>query len=172
MKELPNSPIGSESKEQVADYVELVMNRVSRPKALKQAYPERYARAVSRASGNDKVVDANIKKEYNQIERSKYAQGLFTAADKMWWVKFLDRKQDIYDKLYDIATNDDEDTKDQISSARALLQYLPTAPREDKLEVTHKVHQESFKDMLNAKKKELHSAANGEAIDVEVVSNE
>ena len=165
---LPKSPIGSESKQHVADYVELVMNRTSKAKALEEVYPERYKRALDR-SPTEQVKRANIQKEINQIERSKYAQELFSAADKMWWVKFLEKKHDVYGVLYDIATSDEEETKDRISASKALLQYMPSAPKEDKLEITHKVQGDDFKQRLNEMKKQIHNTANNsEAIDAEI----
>jgi len=170
LKNLPKCPMDNETQQNTVEYVNMVMDGSSRAKALESAFPSRYERALSRASGNKNVVDANVKKEYNQIERSKYAQGLFVAAEKHWWMKFMTRKQKIYGKLYEIAMDDEQDTKDQIASSKALLQYLPSAPSENKLEVTHKVQSTDFKDMLLAKKKELHNAANAEAIDVEVTS--
>lgn len=168
---LPKCPMDSESKQNVVDYVSMVMEGKSRSKALKEAYPRRYERAVARAGGNKSVIDANIKKEYNQIERSKYAQQMFTSAEKHWWMKFLAKKQKIYDKAYGIAMDDEQDTKDQLTAMRMLMQYLPSAPKDDKLEITHKVHTDSFKEMLALKKKELHSAANDDAIDVEVIDD-
>lgn len=171
LKSLPKSPMDNESKQQILDYVNMVMEGSSRTNALKTVYPERYERAIERAGGNKAVIAANVKKEFNQVERSKYAQQLFTSAEKHWWMKFLTKKQKLYDKLYKIALDDDETTKNQISAAKVLLTCLPSAPREDKLEITHKVQADEFKAMLLDKKKQLYSAAN-DVIDVEVDMDE
>ena len=167
---LPKCPMDNESKQNVVDYVSMVMDGKSRAKALKEVYPLRYERAVQRASGNKRVIDANVQKEYNQVERSKYAQQMFTSAEKHWWMKFLTKKQKIYEKAYGIAMDDEQETKDQLTAMRMLMQYLPSAPKEDKLEITHKIQGDDFKAMLDEKKRLLHRAANDDVIDV-VVEN-
>jgi len=168
---LPKSPMGNETKEKFAEYVQLVMDRVPKTQILRNIFPERYDRAVSRASGKQSVVDANIRKELNQIERSKYVLSLFDAADKTWWIQFLDKKQDLYEGLFNIAKDKDEQTKDRISASKTLLHYMPSAVKEQKVEHTHKLeNEESFKDRLSAMKKELHETANKTiTIDVDII---
>jgi len=169
---LPKSPMGNESKESFSEYVAMVMDRVPKTQVLKIVYPERYKRAVDRASGKQSVIDANVRKEINQIDRSKYVQSLYEAADKTWWIKFLDKKQDLYEGLFDIAKDKNEMTKDRISASKTLLHYLPSAVQEQKIEHTHKLEaEESFKDRLHSMKRELHLAANTDVIDV-VVNDE
>lgn len=168
---LPKSPMGNETKELFSEYVELVMERVPKSTILKTLFPDRYQRAVDRASGKQSVIEANVRKEINQIERAKYVQSLFEAADKHWWIQFLDKKQDLYEGLFEIAKDKGEQTKDRISASKTLLHYMPSAIREQKVEHTHKLEgEESFKDRLSTMKKELHSAANSDAIEVEVVN--
>ena len=166
---LPKSPVGSETKEKFAEYVQMVMNRVNKKEIIKIVFPERYERAVERASGKQSVIDANLTKEVNQIDRSVYVQELYASANKHWWITFLDKKQDLYENLYNISMDTGEETRDRISASRTLLQFLPEAPREDKLEITHKVQGEDFKSKLLEMKRELHSAANNSAIDVDVI---
>jgi hypothetical protein len=76
-------------------------------------------------------------------------------------MKFLGKKQNIMEKVYDTAMDDSERTGDRLNAAKIFMQFAPDAPKEDKITVEVKVGSEEFKQMLNQKKKELHSAANG-----------
>lgn len=167
LKELPKSPIGNESRQNVADFIDMQMNGMSKKNALKAVYPNRYQRALDRAGGNDKVVEANLMKEINQIERSKYAQGLLVAADKHWYNKWITKKTDVCNMFYDTAMSSDVAEKDRINAGKAFMQY--TAKPNSKLEIehTHKI-EDDFKEKLLARKRELHSIANDNVIDVEV----
>lgn len=169
LKELPKCPIGSESKQNVADYIDMQLSGSSKKEALKAVYPDRYKRALERAGGKDSVVEANIKKEINQIERSKYAQALLVAAEKHWYNKWIAKKTKVCDMFFETAMSKDEDMKNRINAGKAFMQYTANPNRNDKLEITHKV-EDDFKAQLLARKKELYDAANenSSAIDVEI----
>lgn len=170
LKNLPNSPVGDEKKEQVVEFVGYVMDRVPKEDALRKAYPERYKRAVERANGNASVVDANIRKEINQIERSAYAKSIYQAEEKTWWIKFLGKKHKSLETLYEIGEDEGEKARTRVEAIKVLLQFMPQAPQN--IEVTHKVEGEiSFVDQLAKKKRDLYKLANKadeDIIDAEV----
>ena len=168
LKELPKSPIGNESKQNVADFIDMQMNGSTKEEALKAVYPDRYKRAIDRAGGKQSVIKANIWKEINQVERSKYAQHLLVLADKHWYNKWIAKKTKVCDMFYDTAMNPEEDTKERINAGKAFMQYTANPNRTDKLEITHKV-EDDFKAQLLARKKALHDAAN--FVDVEVIES-
>lgn len=159
MKNLP-SVNGDEYKEQCAYYTELVFTKMNKIEAFKKAFPDRYKDALDKTGGNPSVVNANIAKEINKIERSKFVQECFYSANKHWWMKFLGKKQDIYEKLYDTAMDDEESTQNRLNASKIFLQFIPDAPKEDKVIVEVKVGSDEFKDMLLEKKRALYNAAN------------
>ena len=172
MKNLP-SINGDEYKEQCAYYTELVFTKMNKVEAFKKAFPDRYKEALDKTGGNPSVVNANITKEINKIERSKFVQECFYSANKHWWMKFLGKKHDIFEKLYNDAMDDNLEVKDRHSASKIFLGYVPDAPKEDKVTVEIKVGSDEFKDMLAQKKRQLYMVANDSSEDIiEVNVNE
>jgi hypothetical protein len=110
------------------------------------------------------LINANVTKEINKLERNKFVQECFYSANKHWWIKFLGKKQDIYEKLYETALDDNERTSDRLNASKIFLSYIPDAPKDDKITIEVKVGSTEFKDMLLEKKRELYNAANSEDI--------
>lgn len=163
MKHLPNIN-GDKYKEQCAYYTELVFTKMDKIEAFKQSFPERYQTAIDNANGNNGLINANVTKEINKLERNKFVQECFYSANKHWWIKFLGKKQDIYEKLYETALDDNERTSDRLNASKIFLSYIPDAPKDDKITIEVKVGSTEFKDMLLEKKRELYNAANSEDI--------
>jgi len=174
LDELPIRPLKPEDYA-VAEYVHLLFQRTPKREALKKCFPERYKRAEDGAKGDKRIFSQLVNLEISRVERRKYAKDLFEAANKDWWVAFIDKKDRLLNKLYDIGMDDERETKDQISSIKTFLQYAPQAPKEDttiKVDVNHKIEQEeAFTNKLESMKKRLHEAANAEAIDAEIEDN-
>lgn len=166
MKNLPNAN-GDEFKESCAYYTELVFTKMSKENAFKAAFPDKYKQAVDRAGGNDRVVNANIKKAINSVEGSKFMKDCFYAANKHWWMKFLGKKQDVFEKLYEDAMDDELAARDRHNASKIFLAHIPDAPKEDKVTVEVKVGSDEFKNMLMDKKRQLMNAANEDIIEVE-----
>jgi len=168
MKHLPNTN-GDNFKEQCAYYTELVFTKHNKTESFRIAFPDKYQQAIDRAGGNNNVVNANIKKAINQVENSKFMQECFTVANKHWWMKFIGKKQQVLEKLYDDAISDELDIRDRHNASKLFMSYVPDAPKEEKVTVEVKVGSDEFKNMLLEKKRLLHSTANNEEIiDAEV----
>ena len=175
MKDLPNSPAGDETKEKLVEYVSLVMDGVTKPDALKRALPERYMRAVDRANdaesngkGKGNVLNANVKKEINQVERSLFCRKLYESEHKDWWIKFLGKKQKAYETLFKIGLDEGESARNRVEAIKTMLQFMPDkAPEAIKVDV-QVTSDDDFKAMLKEKQRMLHKAAN-DIVDVEVI---
>lgn len=168
MKKLPKIN-GNEFKESCAYYTELIFTKTDKREAFKKAFPDKYQLAIERACGNPNLIEAKIKKGINQVESSAFMQECFYAANKHWWMKFIHKKNDIYEKVYDTATDDTESTRDRLNAAKIFLQFAPDTPKEEKITVEVKVGSDEFKNMLLEKKKQIHNAANESIEDVEVI---
>lgn len=174
LKELPNSPAGNETKRNIAEYVSLVMSGKPKTEALKQALPDRYQRAEERAAENDNgkgkgsVLNANLQKEINQVERSQYAKDLYASEHKDWWIKFLGKKQKAFETLFEIGLDKRENARNRVDAIRTLLQHMPDKQQDIKVDVQVNAGQD-FKEMLKQKQNELYKIANGEVIDVEPI---
>lgn len=165
MKNLP--PINGDAyKESCAYYTELIFTKHDKVDAFMLAFPDKY-KEIKSYSATDNIFNANITKTINQVERSKFMQECFNAANKHWWMKFLGKKQDIYEKVYQTALDDNESTKDRLTASKIFLAHVPDAPKEEKLTVEVKVGSDEFKNMLMEKKRLLHKAAN-DVIDAEI----
>jgi len=175
LKDLPNSPAGQESKKHIVSYVGHVMTGMTKTDALKLCFPERYERAMSRAKdadpdgkGKGNVVNANLSKEVNQVERSRLCKDLYNAEHKDWWIKFLVKKQKGFEILFDLGQDKDVSPRERINALNTMLTHLPEkAP--DAIKVEHSISEDDFKSNLLTMKKKLFDAANEAAIDVEVV---
>lgn len=172
IKDLPNSPIGNETKECVTQYVMLVYERVPKPDALKEAFPDRYQRAVDRAGGNQDVLNANIRKEINQVERSKYCRDIYASEHKDWWIKFLTKKEKVFENLVNIALDEGESARTRVEASRAFLQFAPEKAIENNVKVEVNVTGDDFKKTLLERKKALYDTATMDVIDVEVEPEE
>lgn len=159
-QKLMESPRGDEKLEKIAEYVALVTSGVSKYKALKEVYPEKYAEC-----------DTKRKKTLviNGIERNNYCKSLYADWDRRWHTSFYGKRHRIFERLYDISMDDNEQRKDSLAAMNTLLKYMPQAPHH--VDVDVKVDAtDDFKKMLLAKKKELHKLANGEdVVDAEIV---
>ena len=169
--DMKNLPVinGDDFKESCALYTELVFTKHSKEEAYKIAFPDKYNNIVSMGSN---VLNANLKKAINQLERTKFVQECFYNANKHWWMKFMGKKNDIFEKLYNDALSDDIDIRDRHNASKIFLTFIPDAPKEDKVVVEVKVGSDEFKDMLLEKKRLLYSAANESIEDAEVLDNE
>jgi len=106
----------------------------------------------------------------HRIEKGSFVQECFAVANKHWWTKFITKKQDIYENLYNTAMDTNEKTADRLNASKIFLANVPDAPKEEvKVNVEVKVGSDEFKKMLDKKKRDLHTAANGDVVEGEVV---
>jgi hypothetical protein len=165
MKNLPKFN-GDPKKESYRYYTELIFTGTPKREAFKEAFPDEYEKVLA---DHPQMYEAVIGKRINTLERTKFVQECFTAANKNWWMRFMTKKQDIYENLYSIAMDEGEKTADRLAASKTFLQYVPDAPKEDiTVNVEVKVGSDEFKKMLDDKKRQLHSVANKDVIDVEV----
>ena len=169
MKNLPNVN-GDEFKENCAIYTELVFTKVSKEEAFKMVFKDKYEKIIRDSNGSKLLEKALLNKGIQQLERTKFMQECFYTANKHWWMKFLGKKQDVYEKLYDTAMDEAESTQNRLNASKIFLQFIPDAPKEDKVVVEVKVGSDEFKDMLLEKKRALYNAANNtdDVIDGEI----
>ena len=172
MKNLPNVN-GDEFKENCAIYTELVFTKVSKEEAFKMVFKDKYEKIIRDSNGSKLLEKALLSKGIQQLERTKFMQECFYTANKHWWMKFLGKKHDIFEKLYNDAMDDSLEVKDRHSASKIFLGYVPDAPKEDKVTVEIKVGSDEFKDMLAQKKRQLYMVANDSNEDIiEVNVNE
>lgn len=167
MKNLP-SVNGDEFKEACAYYTELVFTKTNKIEAFKKSFPDKYKDCVDKSNGNSNIATALIKRSIYSLERTQFMQECFYQGNKHWWMKFLGKKQRVFEKLYEDAVSDDVDIRDRHNASKIFLSYVPDAPKEDKLTVEVKVGSDEFKSMLQEKKRMLYSAANEDILDAEV----
>lgn len=165
LKNLPKSN-GDPRREQGRLYTELVFTGLSRRKAFEEVFPEKVE--ALKAKYEEKWYPREVARMVHRIERGSFVQECFTVANKDWWTKFITKKQDIYENLYNTAMDTNEKTADRLNASKIFLTNVPDAPKEEvKVNVEIKVGSDEFKKMLDKKKRDLHSAANGDVIDVE-----
>jgi len=172
LKNLPKSN-GDPRREQGRLYTELVFTGLSRRKAFEEVFPEKVEALKVKYPAS--AYPREVARMVHRIERGSFVQECFTIANKDWWTKFITKKQDIYENLYNTAMDKNEKTVDRLNASKIFLTNVPDAPKEDiKVNVEVKVGSDEFKKMLDQKKRELHGAANGNIIDVEgeVVADE
>jgi len=166
MKHLPKVN-GDDFKESCAYYTELIFTKTDKTTAFRLAFPDRYKKAISNAGDNDKLIASKIKKGINTVESSAFMKECFYTANKHWWMKFMGKKQRVFEKLYEDAISDDIDIKDRHNASKIFLAHIPDAPKEDTIKVEVKVGSDEFKSMLMQKKKLIHNTANEDIIDAE-----
>ena len=169
MKHLPKVN-GNDFKEKCAYYTELIFTRVSKPEAFKTAFPDKYEKVLANTK-DDRFIKANIAKAINQVEQTEFMQECFYAANKHWWMKFLGKKQEIFENVYEMAMDKEASARDRLSASKIFLDHVPDAPKETNINVKVEVGSNEFKDMLLEKKQALMSAAN-DIIDVETEEDE
>ena len=167
IKSLPDT-ITNEQNRQYGEYVELVFSGVSKFDAFKEVFPDRYQLAIDRASGNNRVVNANIKKGINAIERSDVVKQAYQLAHKTWWTKFVTKKQDLLENMYDIAMDRDQATRDRVNATKVALQYMPQAATDVNINIDASEKAVTFLDKLQKQKNLLYKVANEDVVDVEV----
>ena len=155
-------------KGRYAEYVLLVLGGKKKGEALQQVFPERHARAVERTGGNPKVLGANIKKEIRYIESTKICKELYEQSHKTWWIQFLEKKNKLYENLYDIALNEGIIPRDRIAASKVMLEHMPSFKEDINVKVEVKQSKEDFVSQLREMQIALHKQANSEVIDVEL----
>lgn len=164
LENLPN-PNGNPQKEAARLYTELVFTGTPKRAAFEQAFPERVEELKEKF--DIKYYPREVSRAISRVERNKFTQECFNIANKDWWTKFITKKQDIYSELYNTAMNPDEKTADRLNASKIFLAHVPDAPKEEvKVNVEVKVGSDEFKKMLDKKKRDLHTAANGDIIDI------
>jgi len=157
-------------KGKYAEYVLLVLGGTKKGDALKEVFPERYAIAIERASGNPKLHAGNIRKEVQLVERTKVCKELYEQSHKTWWIQFLEKKNNLYENLYGMAMDTSVIPRDRIAASKVLFEHMPVFEEEKKIQVEVKITKDEFAEKLREKQLELHRVANKlqeEYIDVE-----
>lgn len=157
-------------KGKYAEYVLLVLGGKKKGEALQEVFPERHAKAIERAAGNTKVHGANIKKEISQVERTKVCKELYEQAHKTWWIQFLEKKNKLYENLYDMALDTGIHARDRVSATKTMLEHMPSFKEDINIKVEVKQSKEDFVSQLREMQIALHKQANSEVIDVELES--
>ena len=167
LKELPKV-VTNDTEKQYAEYVMLVLSGVSKHDAFKEVFPERYKLAIERASGNNRVVSANVKKGWMQVERSNTCKKLYETAHKTWWIGFLDKKNKLYENLYDMALDTEINPRERITASKVMLENMPKFKEDINVNVEVKQSKEDFIMQLKEIQKSLHKTATQDVIEVEV----
>ena len=171
LKELPKV-VTNDNERQYAEYVMLVLSGMEKKDAFKEVFPDRYKIAVERAGGNQRVVGANVKKGWMQVERTNVCKKLYETAHKTWWVSFLDKKNKLYENLYDMAIDSDIQPRDRIHASKVMLEHMPTFKEDINVKVEVKQTKEDFVNHLREIQLSLQkTAVEDEITDIEVVEN-
>ena len=156
-------------KGKYAEYVLLVLGGMKKGEALKQVFPERHAKAIGRASGNTQLHAAEIKKEIRHIERTNVCKELYEQAHKTWWIQFLEKKNKLYENLYDMALDKSINPRERVSASKVMLEHMPSFQEDINVKVEVKQSKEDFVSQLREMQIKLQKQAlNEEAIDVEI----
>lgn len=155
-------------KGKYAEYVLLVLGGSKKGEALKQVFPDRHKKALERATGNDRLFAAEVKKEINYIERNKVCKELYEQAHKTWWIQFLEKKNKLYENLYDIALDTRIHARERVAASKVMLEHMPSFKEDINVKVEVKQSKEDFVAQLREMQLALHKQANSEVIDVQV----
>lgn len=154
-------------KGKYAEYVLLVLGGTKKGEALRQVFPDRYDRAIGRASGNTRLHSAEITKEIRHIERTKVCKELYEQSHKTWWIQFLEKKNKLYENLYDMALDEGIHARDRVSASKVMLEHMPSFKEDINVKVEVKQSKADFVEQLREMQIALHKQANKDAIDVE-----
>lgn len=167
-KKLPKI-VQSEDDKKIAEYVLDVLSGSKKGEALKEHFPDRYKTAIDRAEGNTRLHASNIKKQINQIERTRVCKKLYEEAHKNWWILFLDKKSKLYENLFEMALDKSVIPRDRINASKVMLEHMPTFQEDINVKVEVKDNRKEFEEQLRAMQIKLHKTAlsEPEVIDVE-----
>lgn len=156
-------------KGRYAEYVMLVLGGKKKGEALQEIFPEKYQRAIDRAEGNTRLHASNIKKEINWVERNKVCKELYEQAHKTWWIQFLEKKQALYENLYDMALDKSINPRERVSASKVMLEHMPSFQEDINVKVEVKQSKEDFVQQLRDMQIKLQKQAiEQEIIDVEI----
>lgn len=154
-------------KGKYAEYVLLVLEGMPKGEALKEVFPERYQKALDDTTGNGRIRGANITKQIRYIERSSICKELYEQAHKTWWISFLEKKNKLYENLYNMAMDEDINARERISSSKVMLEHMPSFKEDINIKVEVKQTKEDFVLQLKEMQNSLAKQA-VEVIDVKV----
>lgn len=169
-KKLPKV-VENEEDKKYAEYVLDVLSGMKKGEALKTHFPEKYRVAIERADGNTKLHASNIKKQINQVERTKVCKKLYEEAHKNWWILFLEKKHKLYENLYGIALDDGVIPRDRIAASKVMLEHMPEFQEDINVKVEVKDNKQEFVNKLRDMQLALHKTANSDIEDAEVIEN-
>ena len=172
LKGLPK--IQDENTQVYMDYVQDVLgNEKPRNELVKEYFPELYKDAVDRASGNARVIGANVRKVANSIERRKDVKAMFEHANKHAWIAFTQKKNKLYENLYSMALDDGIIPRDRIAASKVMLEHMPTFQEDINIKVEVKQSKEDFVLQLKEMQKSLQAQSlatvEPDVIEVEIV---
>ena len=155
-------------KGKYAEYVLLVLGGKTKSQALKDVFPERYMKAIERASGNTKLHSAELMKEVRHIERTKVCKELYEQAHKTWWIQFLEKKNKLYENLFDMAMDTSINPRERVSASKVMLEHMPSFQEDINVKVEVTQSKEDFIQQLRDMQIQLQKQAlTQEVIDVE-----
>ena len=150
------------------DYVQAVLTGKKKKDIFKELFPEEYKIAVDRADGNTRVVNANVKKAINALERRKDVKEMFATAHKHAWIGFLEKKNKLFENLYGMALDDNVIPRDRINASKVMLEHMPQFQEDINIKVEVKQTKEDFVMQLKEMQRSLQKTATQDAIEVEV----
>ena len=159
-------------KKKYAEYVLLVLGGSPKGKAIKEVWPDRYQRAIDRANGNNNLIPANIRKEVTYIERTKICQELYEQSHKSWWINFLEKKNKLYENLYDMALDTDINPRERVSASKVMLEHMPSFQEDINVKVEIKQSKEDFVTQLKDMQRKLQKTAVEDMVVIEVTDVE
>ena len=166
LKSLPKV-VGKENEMLQMEYVHSVLGGKTKKSALAEHFPELYDEAIASAKGNEKLVEARIKRQINLIERKNTVKQMYALAHKHAWTNFLDKKHKLYENLYDMAMDEDNSVRDRTSCSKVLLDHMPKFEEDKTITVEVKDGKAEFIDRLRDMQIALHKQANKDVIDVD-----
>ena len=152
------------------DYAQdvLTMNK-SKSELLKEHFPDMYEQAIERSNGNPRVVNANVTKAINSINRRKDVKAMFETANKHAWISFLGKKNKLYENLYGLALDEDVIPRDRINASKVMLEHMPTFQEDINVKVEVKQNKEDFVNQLKEMQRKLYvTAVSEDILDAEV----
>lgn len=157
----PTAPLGDKIKQSQVDYVLAILAGDTKEEAYADMFPDRY----SKIKGNAK----RVRNAIYSLEQGEYVSRMMKTANKQAFSRFFGKVDNVLGRVYDIAMSEDVEIRESVNAANTFLRNVPKAPEEIDIKVEVDI-KDRYKTMLLEKKKFMTELANGDTIDVEVIS--
>lgn len=159
---LPNLPT-KESEKNALEYVSMVYEGYDKVEAFKLMFPERYKNSEDFAHAQKRDVRAMVMASIAKYESGKYVSKLYSLGRDEYWKRWIHKKTRALEKTYDMAMNDEETPKTQLSALKLFMENVPDMKEEQVINVKH--HMGSDKDFLSKLESRKNALLN--SVDIE-----